>query len=273
MDRKERGMRKHAAPAVIVVAALTVMLGPAAVAQDEWKHGIGTGFFGLNIDGDGGFTLRALDVPIYVDMTMNNSEVRDLVNSAFGLGGSSAKGKWTLTYSVGQMELGDKVKGTTADDDPASLKVDFTATGAEFAAAYRFALTGKNAWSVLGGVRYTGHEYDFKIEIDNDPPNPPLALKRNIDEGWTDVLVGLTHGTSLSDKWTWGTRLDAGFGGSEGTYNFNTSLNWHFAKSWVLVTYGKYTSIEFENDDPGDPDWYFYDADEFGLGFNFVYTY
>jgi hypothetical protein len=98
-------------------------------------------------------------------------------------------------------------------------------------------------------------------------------LGRDVDHDWTDVPVGLTHGTQLSETWTWSNRLDGGFGGSEGTCLFNSSANWRFAKSWVLGFYGQITSIEYENDDPGDPDWYLYDADEFGLGFNVLYTF
>jgi hypothetical protein len=119
----------------------------------------------------------------------------------------------------------------------------------------------------LGGIRYTKHEYDFELRVGATP------LTRNIDHGWADVLIGLTHGTEISEKWTWSNRLDAGFGGSEGTYFFNSSFNWQFAKSWALGLYGKITSIEFENDDQGDSDWYFYDANEYGLGFNILYTF
>ena len=142
----------------------------------------------------------------------------------------------------------------------------------EFTAARRFAVKGKHAFSVLGGVRYSMHEYFFALVVDNNPPNPPAAFIRNIDQDWTDVLIGLTHGTQLSEKWTWSNRVDAGFGGSEGTYFLNTSFGWQFAKSWALNLYAQDTSIEYENDNRGDPDWYLYDADEFGAGVSILYT-
>ena len=54
---------------------------------------------------------------------------------------------------------------------------------------------------------------------------------------------------------------------------YGFKFNWEVAKSWVLGFYGKITSIEYENDDPGDPDYYLYDADEFGPGLNILYTF
>jgi hypothetical protein len=224
----------------------------------------------LNIDGDLGFT-SALG-PVDLGAELDTSEIQDLLDSAAGLGGYAAKGKWVLQYSAGQLKLEDSLTGTGPLGNPASAEASFKAVAGEFSAAYRFALTGKHAWSVLGGVRYIKHEYDFGLSIDNDPPNPPAALTRNIDQDWTDGLVGLVHSTRLGDKWGWSNRLDAGFGGSEGTYFFKTSFAWQVAKSWALGFYAQNMSIEFENDDRGDADWYLYDADEFGAGFNVLYT-
>jgi hypothetical protein len=265
--------KRHLVSVVMIVAAMAVMLAPAAVAKDKWKFGVGTGFFGLNIDGDAGFsTIRdfgpvTAGTPVLLDASLDSDEVRELMESAFGLGGFAAKDKWLIHFSVGQLELEDSLSGTTEGGTDVSATTTFTGSGAEVSAAYRFAVTGKHAWSVLGGLRHTKHEYDFGLTIG------AVTGTRNLDHDWTDVLVGLTHGTQLSDKWTWGNNLNAGFGGSEGTYFFNTSFNWQFAKSWALGFYGKITSIEFENDDPGDPDYYLYDADEFGLGFNVLYTF
>jgi hypothetical protein len=266
-------MKKHVSSAVMLAAALTIALAPNAVAQDEWKFGIGTGFFGLNVDGDAGFsTLRDFGpvpagTPVLLDASLDSDEVRELMESAFGLGGFAAKGKWMIHFSGGQLELEDDLRGTTRTGAPVAASATFTASGAEVTAAYRFAMTGKHAWSVLGGARFIKHEYDLGLTIGG------TTLSRDIDQNWTDVLVGITHGTRIADKWTWGNELNGGFGGSEGTYFFKTSFNWQVAKSWALGFYGQITSIEFENDDPGDPDYYLYDADEFGLGFNVLYTF
>jgi hypothetical protein len=265
--------KRHLVSAVMIVAAMAVMLAPAAVAKDKWKFGIGTGFFSLNIDGDAGFsTIRdfgpvTAETPILLDASLDSDEVRELMESGFGLGGFAVKDKWHIGYSLGRLELEDTLGGTTDGGTTVAATTTFTAFGGEVTAAYRFAMTGKHAWSVLGGLRHTKHEYDFGLTVGG------VTGTRNLDNDWTDVLVGITHGTQLAKKWSWSNELNGGFGGSEGTYYFKSSANWKFAKSWALGFYGKYTSIEFENDDPGDPDWYLYDADEFGLGFNILCTF
>jgi hypothetical protein len=265
-------MRMKAMRIALVAVALTVIFAPAALAEeDEWQFGIGTGFFGLNIDGDVGIT-TALG-PVDLDASMTGDEVRDLLESAFGFGGFAAKGKWAILYAGTYLELEDTITGVGPLGSPVSSTVTFTQHGAEVAAAYRFALKGKNAWSVLGGLRYTKHEYDLGLSIDNDPPNPPAELARNIDHDWTDLLIGLTHARQINDRWTWTNRLDAGFGGSDGTFFYNTSFNWQFAESWAMGIYGQITSIDFENDNRGDPDWYAYDANEYGLGLSILYTF
>jgi hypothetical protein len=262
--------RQYLASTLIIAAGLTLIPSSTVMAQDDWHFGLGTGFFGLNIKGDTGFTTAI--GPVDLDTDLNTSEVSDLLDSAAGLGGYAAKGKWVLGYSVSQLKLEGTVAGTGPLGNPASALASFEFMGAEFTAARRFALKGKHAFSVLGGVRHSKHEYNFGLAIDNNPPNPPATFNRDIDQDWTDVLVGLTHGTRLSDKWTWGNRIDAGFGGSEGTYFLKTSFGWEFANHWALHLYAQDTSIEYENDNRGDPDWYLYDADEFGAGVNVLYT-
>jgi hypothetical protein len=90
-------------------------------------------------------------------------------------------------------------------------------------------------------------------------------------DDWTDVLVGLTHSTPPSSTLTWRNRFDVGFGGSEGTYHFNTGLDWKFAQSWSANFFGDYIQHDYENSSPGSADWYVYDVAEYGLGVNVMY--
>lgn len=264
-------MKRPCLPSAIVwITGLIMLSSPAAAQQDEWKFGIGTGFFALNIEGDAGFATGL--GPVELGASLDTGDVQELLDSAAGLGGYAAKGKWVLQYSGGQLKLEDELTGTGPMGSPTTAVASFTGTSAEFTASYRFALTGKHAWGILGGVRYTKHEFDFDLTIDNNPPNPPAAFSRDIEQDWTDGLIGLTHAARLGDKWSWSNRLDAGFGGSEGTYFLRTNFGWQFAKSWALNIYAQNVSIEYENEEPGDPDWYLYDADEYGAGLNVLYT-
>ena len=71
---------------------------------------------------------------------------------------------------------------------------------------------------------------------------------------------------SFAKKWGWASRIDAGFGDSEGTFLVQTGLNWHFAKYWQLSGHIKNMSVDFETGSQGDSDFYLYDVDETGGG-------
>ncbi len=45
-------MKTRTKSAVLFVACVSLMLGQSAMAQDDWKFGIGTGFSALGLDGD-----------------------------------------------------------------------------------------------------------------------------------------------------------------------------------------------------------------------------
>jgi len=260
-------MNKNSTPVVSAInlaVILAIFFAPVVRAQDEWHYGIGTGVFALNLEGDAG--VGTLLGPAMVDLSLDTSEITDLLESAIGIGGYAAKGKWVLLYSYQQMELEAGVQRATQAGTPGSALVNFTGSGAELAATYRFAVKGKNAWSALFGARYIKHELLFDLDIGAN------AFTREIDQDWTDALVGFTHAHPFSKKWTWTNRLDFGFGGSEGTVSFNSGFQWQPARHFAMVIFAKGTAVDFENGNPSDADWYLYDIDEFGIGLNFLYT-
>ncbi len=252
----------------IVKAIFVLFITTFAVqsfAQDEWSHGIGTGMFFLNLDGTQGFD--TISGPVEVDLDLGTSDTRDLIETAFGFGGFAKKGKWTIQYSLAYMKFADDASGEIGAV-PVSLDVTFESSGAEVVGIYQFATVGRrDLWGALGGIRYTKHEYDDTLTIG------PSTFKNSFDHDWTDILVGLTHTHIFSKKWLWNTRVDAGFGGSEGTYFLNTGATWIISESWMASFFGKYTAADFENGSKGDADWYRYDVDEFGLGATVLYVF
>ncbi len=234
-------------------------------AQKGWTHGIGTGISFTNLDGETGFD-TALG-PVRIEVDMDSDEFDEIVETAFGLGGFSSKGKWTLSYSGSYLELEDGESGSGPLGIPVSSTVNQEIIAAEFSAAYRFAVTGKHAWSVLGGVRYVDHSYEIDLEVGM------FSSRQTIDNDWTDLLIGITHAYPFSKKLAWTNQLDGGFGGSEGTLHFNTALQWRVAKSWNLTFSGDYRAVDFENASEGASDWYLYDVDEFGFGLGFAYIF
>jgi hypothetical protein len=211
------------------------------MAQDEWHFGIGTGFGTLALDGDLGFR------NFKGDIDLDNSETSDLVESAFGLGGFASKGNWAILWSAGSLTL---------EDDDGGLEAEWDRVAVELAGVYSFVKNERNNLGFLFGVRYIDHDWDFRFR----------GSTISVDENWTDVIVGLTYTLSFAEKWGWSSRIDVGFGDSEGTFLVKTGLDWHFAKHWMLSGYIKNMAVDFENGSRGDSDFYLYDVDETGGG-------
>jgi hypothetical protein len=260
-----KGEKQMRSKIFFVVLVFLLVVGNSAMADAEWNYGVGTGFFFLNVDGTIGLNSTIAGGPVELDVDLDPEEVRDLLESAFGIGGYATDGNWTIQFALKNLELeGEERKQTPLGQLSATL--GFEVTGAEVAVGYAVYKRPKFIFSVLGGGRYTKHELTSDLRVG------ALRQTRNIDNDWTDVLVGATAVVPFTEKWTWNNRFDAGFGGSEGTYTVNTGLTWRFAEHWSTTLYGQYAAIEFENASKGDSDWYLYDTDEFGVGINVSYN-
>jgi hypothetical protein len=120
------------------------------------------------------------------------------------------------------------------------------------------------------GVRYTEHDYNSNLIFTGSTSG---TTTKNISEDWTDFLIGATLNVPIVTDWSWNTRANAGFGGSEGTYLGQTGVSWRFLENWSSSLYAKYAAVEYEGGTRGNDNWYLYDADEFGLGLNVLYNF
>lgn len=234
--------------------------------EAPWAFGIGSGFQFLHAEGDVGFTsFRGAE---NVDLDLDPSDFRDLMDSVFGFSFFAAKDKWRAVVGYGTLTLLDRANTELVGGalPPLRSKFEQTITFAEAAATYHFATTGRHFWSALVGVRNTRHEYDVRLGIGAG------QTKRKMDHDWTDAVLGFTHTYALRDRISWNNRIEAGLGQTDSFWAFNTSLNWQFARAWNLGFYIDYKMIDFENDSAGDSNWYLYDADEFGPGISIMYT-
>lgn len=245
-----------------VVFLCCVFTSSFALAEN-WQFGLGTGLYGLAINGDAGFNTDA--GPIEFNADLNSEEVRDLMDSAFGFGGYAKKDNILITYSYGQIELEDRVSAVL-NESRGQLDIEYKDTGAELALDYQFAKEGKGTFGVLVGVRYTKLEYTIELEIDGQP-----TRAGKVDDDWTDLLLGISHIYPLSRRFIWNTRADVGFGGSDGTFSLNTGISWRFSKSMTARLYGSIISHNYENDNFGDENWFYYEANKYGLGLSFLY--
>ncbi len=243
-----------------LVSSLVLTALSASVQAQDWRYGIGTGPAALAVDGDMGFNTKAFG-PIEISIDLDAEETSDIMESAFGFGGYASNGTWTISASFGTVTLEGK-----ANNGVTQVVNDFEITTGELMVGYNVSRTESLSVDLLGGVRYLDH--DLSLEITQGE----TKLKSDIENDWTDVLIGISFGVPLNSNWAWNTRFDAGFGGSEGTYSVNTGLVWRFRESWSATLYAQRQAIEFEEGRKGDSDWYHYDMDETTVGITILYN-
>jgi hypothetical protein len=251
-----------------VLCVLGVLVAFGTAAHAKWHFGIGTGLFRLHMEGDQGFHTNTAG-PVEFEVDLDPDDVGDLAKSAFGLGGYATDGQWMIQYSLGVLELEDDAKTTLPGGESVSSKINFETKGGEVTLGFPVFANNHVTFGVHGGVRYTEHELENKVTIVD---GGTTKLSRDINESWTDAVIGLSADVPLAQKWAWNNRVNAGFGGSEGTYMAYTGVSWRFFPRWSATLYGKYMAVEYENGKKGDSDWYFYDVDEYGAGMSILFN-
>ena len=259
-------MKSIVKPALFIVAATCAGHAFAADSQDEWKFGIGTGISVLDVKGPLGFN-SLLVGPVQVSMNLTPNDINNAAKSAFGFGGFAAKDKWKILYSLKYLELQGDVNGVTPGGVPISGRSNFKVSGGDVDGVYEFARSERAAWGALGGLRYTKHKFSNSLTIGAS------TRANDFSHSWTDVVIGLTNSFYFSKEWAWNTRVDAGFGGSNGTYHGNTGVSWKFAESWTTGATIDYIANNFETGTKGNSDWYLYKGREASAGINIMYLF
>lgn len=234
----------------------------AQAGDSEWKFGFGTGLFRLHIEGEAGFTTAIAGAQKF-DVDLDPDDVSDLMETAFGIGGYATNGKLLIDYSISYLKLEDKT--SSQDGVVTQAKLEYEASGAEVMIGYPVYKSSRGIIRLHGGLRYTKHDISSDMIIFGTPSGKDLTHE------WVDGLIGVSAVMPLGETITWNNRLNAGFGGSDGTYQAYSGLTWKFHKHWSATLFGKYTAVDFEDGNPGDKDWYLYDVDEYGLGLNILF--
>jgi len=255
--------------AVLFTAVLAQVFFTSA-AHAEWHFGIGTGLALNNIDGTQGFNSLLLG-PVKYDVKLDPQDFNDYTKTAFGFGGYATDGTWMIQYSYGKIQLEDKSSTfVPAFNSTATADIDFKMTGAELTVGYPVYKTPSFTVLVDGGLRYTKHEFNNSLTVTGAINIPTTS--NEFSHNWTDVIVGASLNVPFADTWSWNSRANAGFGGSDGTYLVSTGVTWRFHKHWSTSLTGKFDSVDYENGSQGESDWYYYDANESSLGLNILFN-
>lgn len=253
---------------LLASCAVSFIWTPNANAQKQWFFGLGTGFTFANAEGDQGLN-TVLFGPIQAEIDLDPSDFSDLMETGFGLGGYATDGTWMIQASFGMLKLGGEPSGSLPSGvGGGTFTADwfFEMTGAQFTLGYTAHRSKNMKFSITPyvGARYSKHQIGSDIVVTQGATTTTII--GIVDHNWTDFLVGTSIGYVLAPKWTWSALVDAGFGGSEGTYTFKTGLSWKAFKHFSFGPNFSYSAIEVVNGEPGDSDWYLYDANEFGVG-------
>jgi hypothetical protein len=264
----EKPVSKYIGAAKITLAVLFSMtIGSAANA--EWRFGIGTGFTRISAVGDLGLHTNAAG-PVRFDVDLDTNDISDMTRSAFGLKGYAADGAWMIQYTLSVLDLKGDGTVTPADGNTLSMNMESDITNGELTVKYLLYEGRHVRLGLLTGARYSNHE--LQSVTSRVQPDGTMASSRDISEEWTDFLLGFTIGSRLGSTCNWSNRFDAGFGGSEGTFSFSTGITWVFFRQWSGTLWGSFITVDYDNGNRGDADWYAYDINETRVGIAVLYN-
>jgi hypothetical protein len=242
----------------------------------KWNFGIGTGFTSLKAEGSLGLNAGQFG-PIVHDVDMDPDEFRDLLSTAFGFATYVSDGDWIISASFKKFKL----KGEPEGPLPASVgggtytaEIDYKVTRGEFTVGYTIYRSRNAKFSLTPyiGTRYIKHDIEADVGVIQGQSNSPLWVSRQVDYNWTDFLIGGAIAYNLSSKWIWSASSDGGFGGSDdGSFSLLTGIGWRAMKHFTFSINYRYSTVSYENDFQGDPEWFLYDADESGAGIGIMY--
>jgi hypothetical protein len=257
---------RSAARSAILMAVAVCLIGASAAEAKKWYYGIGTGFSALWSKGDEGINVRAANIgPMMWELDLSPGDFMDAMESAIGVGGYVTDGTWMVQYSIGQLKLSGDAGTTRANSVRVTGEWNYDILSGEVTVGYPVYRDpeGKVTVRPLVGARYLSHDIGGEVTVMGQTTQ---SASQSQDFGWTDALAGVTVDVAITPKVSWGAGVNAGFGGSNGTYTANTSVAWNCWRSLALVPNAYFMAVDYENGSQGDSDWYYYDANEWGAG-------
>ena len=112
----------------------------------------------------------------------------------------------------------------------------------ELAAVYNLSGIGTRGFSLFGGLRYLSGDQKLKFQGEG---SLPIQHTTELDNSWTDIMVGARYVRPLSARWNVVLRGDYSGGDTEGASNLQGFAAYAFKKSTVLLGY-RYFQFELQ---------------------------
>jgi hypothetical protein len=254
------------------MALVVCMVGVQTAEAKKWHFGVGTGFAALWAKGDEGINVQLANIGSMMwEVDLGPGDFMDYMESAIGGGGYATDGTWMIQYSIGQLKLSGDAGTTLRNNVRVVGELSYDILAAEATVGYPVYRDpdGKITVRPFGGVRYIKHDIGVELRVMGQTTQ---TRSRTRDHGWADAVAGVAVNVAVAPKVSWSAGVNAAYGGSNGTYEAETSVAWNFWRRLALVPNAYFMAIDYENGDQGDSDWYLYDANEYGIGANLVYN-
>jgi len=256
LSKPARGFaRVVALGSAVLLSSAATSLGQGAPQDkepDDWWFQVTPYFLVAGLSG--GVTTGEFTAPID----------ESLSQFSFSAHGEFGKGRVLGGIDFLTMKAGEDSIPLAAPELGTSGDYRFTLVQVEFFGAYRFGGFGRpTRLDLLGGIRYNFQDQDLVIRA------TPIDKFRGFKEAWVDFFAGARFGADLGRRWYVSARADAGGGGAKFTANATAGIGFRII-TWLDVNLGfRYLFINYEDGVPGNPAFYAYNADQYGvlLGF------
>lgn len=220
-------MNSKALRTTIALLGAIALPNVALAADSDWDWRFTTYIWASDITVD--FGDREADVSF--------SDIMDARDASllFRLEGQGER--WGMFTDVIYLDLGDDRRL-----DNASVDTDLKTSIIDVAAVYS---PGNQRWDGLegfAGIRYMGADFSADVDPDNASlPNRELEL----DQSFTDFLIGARYIMPLSDLWSVAFRADASFGDSEGSWSASVNTTRKIGRGALILGY-RYFELELQ---------------------------
>lgn len=226
----------------------------AEAAERAWEYTLTPYIWTVSLDGEIGAQGRTTSVDA------NFSDLLTYVDRAFMLAFVAHNDRWSAGANYFTVGLQDAI-----DLRRSVLDAQVDQTIIDAFGAYR-----PDKWRrlrVLFGLRY--YDMDTDITFSGSVLGLPFNLRVTDGETWVDPVVGLLYRRPLAKKWTVDLEGDiGGFNvGSDLSWNFVFSFNYHFNKTVSAVMGGRVLDVDFKESG------FTYDAAMYGLNLGLGFTF
>ncbi|WP_138465699.1 hypothetical protein [Poseidonocella sp. HB161398] len=217
-------------------AALLVQLPGAMPAAGDWEFTVTPYVWMSGIDGDlgtiPGFPAQPVDLSF--------GDIWEDLDYGLFLFASARNGPWVFYLDSSAVKTTSKetVNGPTVQ----SVEIESRTANLALAAGRTVAAAPGYNLDVYGGFRYWSLENDYKVRT------AAATYRKDTDDDWTDLIIGIAGRYALGGKWTaFGSADIGGFGaGADLEWTVTAGVNWAFSELAALSAGWRHLYIDYE---------------------------